>query len=176
MATPVTRIAKHGSAHCCRHCEDAYLSTKSHIEQLTGRRFIVCGECGNKRCPHADHHVFGCTGSNATGQPDRDEFRDSIDKVCATFGIVGEDRETLRSWFDHVPGLEVTVPTQPDAETWQARCAALATSLRAVLRLIDRKAHLFADEQAVLCHAYALVVESEPNAHVERWLADEGRK
>jgi len=30
---------------------------------------IVCGECGNKRCPHATHHNELCTVNNAPGQP-----------------------------------------------------------------------------------------------------------
>lgn len=31
-------------------------------------RFVVCPECGNKRCPHANDHRNSCTGSNAPGQ------------------------------------------------------------------------------------------------------------
>jgi ribosomal protein L37AE/L43A len=31
-------------------------------------RFIVCPECGNKRCPRASNHVLACTGSNEVGQ------------------------------------------------------------------------------------------------------------
>lgn len=31
-------------------------------------RFIVCPECGNKRCPRATDHRFACTDSNDTGQ------------------------------------------------------------------------------------------------------------
>ena len=29
---------------------------------------IVCDKCGNKRCPHALHHLNDCTNSNATSQ------------------------------------------------------------------------------------------------------------
>lgn len=36
---------------------------------LTGARFVVCPECGNKRCPHANDHRNACTGSNEPGQP-----------------------------------------------------------------------------------------------------------
>ena len=32
-------------------------------------RFVVCPECGNKRCPRAHNHELVCTGSNAPGQP-----------------------------------------------------------------------------------------------------------
>lgn len=33
------------------------------------RPFIVCPECGNKRCPHATDRKYECTNSNETGQP-----------------------------------------------------------------------------------------------------------
>ncbi len=36
---------------------------------LHGSTFIVCRKCGNKRCPHANHHRYRCTGSNEPGQP-----------------------------------------------------------------------------------------------------------
>jgi hypothetical protein len=32
-------------------------------------RFIVCPDCGNKRCPRANFHEHACTNSNAVGQP-----------------------------------------------------------------------------------------------------------
>lgn len=35
---------------------------------MTGMRFVVCPECGNKRCPHANDHRNACTGSNEPGQ------------------------------------------------------------------------------------------------------------
>lgn len=31
-------------------------------------RFVVCPDCGNKRCPHANDHRHACTGSNESGQ------------------------------------------------------------------------------------------------------------
>ncbi|WP_233630752.1 hypothetical protein [Citrobacter amalonaticus] len=31
-------------------------------------RFVVCPECGNKRCPRANNHRNACTGSNEPGQ------------------------------------------------------------------------------------------------------------
>lgn len=31
---------------------------------ITDSRFVVCPECGNKRCPHANDHRNACTGSN----------------------------------------------------------------------------------------------------------------
>ncbi|HHA1840126.1 TPA: hypothetical protein ACOEGF_001737 [Enterobacter asburiae] len=31
-------------------------------------RFVVCPECGNKRCPHVNDHRNSCTGSNEPGQ------------------------------------------------------------------------------------------------------------
>lgn len=35
---------------------------------LTDMRFVVCPDCGNKRCPHANDHRHACTGSNEPGQ------------------------------------------------------------------------------------------------------------
>ncbi|EPM7087182.1 hypothetical protein ACX2OA_002181 [Enterobacter hormaechei] len=35
---------------------------------MTDMRFVVCPECGNKRCPHANDHQHACTGSNEPGQ------------------------------------------------------------------------------------------------------------
>jgi hypothetical protein len=41
-------------------------------ERLTGDLlfplFVVCPDCGNKRCPKASHHDNACTGSNGAGQ------------------------------------------------------------------------------------------------------------
>ena len=31
-------------------------------------RFVVCPDCGNKRCPKAHNHTNACTGSNEPGQ------------------------------------------------------------------------------------------------------------
>jgi hypothetical protein len=36
---------------------------------LEDMRFVVCPECGNKRCPKAHNHALACTNSNAVGQP-----------------------------------------------------------------------------------------------------------
>ena len=35
---------------------------------LTMSTFIVCPDCGNKRCPRATDHNLECTNSNDTGQ------------------------------------------------------------------------------------------------------------
>lgn len=36
---------------------------------ITATRMVVCGICGNKRCPHGTDHRHACTGSNEPGQP-----------------------------------------------------------------------------------------------------------
>ncbi|WP_240494678.1 hypothetical protein [Enterobacter roggenkampii] len=43
----------------CRTCRPVTFSES---------RFVVCPECGNKRCPHANDHRNACTGSNEPGQ------------------------------------------------------------------------------------------------------------
>lgn len=53
--------------------ENAEASTKCWCRTcrpitLTDMRFVVCPECGNKRCPHANDHRNACTGSNEPGQ------------------------------------------------------------------------------------------------------------
>lgn len=35
---------------------------------MSDMRFVVCPECGNKRCPHANDHNNACTGSNEPWQ------------------------------------------------------------------------------------------------------------
>lgn len=35
---------------------------------MSNMRFVVCPECGNKRCPRANDHRKACTGSNEPGQ------------------------------------------------------------------------------------------------------------
>lgn len=36
--------------------------------KMNDMRFVVCPECGNKRCPHANDHRNACSGSNEPGQ------------------------------------------------------------------------------------------------------------
>ncbi|WP_430996916.1 hypothetical protein [Klebsiella quasipneumoniae] len=43
----------------CRTCRPVVLSDM---------RFVVCPDCGNKRCPRANDHRNACTGSNEPGQ------------------------------------------------------------------------------------------------------------
>ena len=43
----------------CRTCRPVTMSDM---------RFVVCPECGNKRCPHANDHRNDCTGSNDPDQ------------------------------------------------------------------------------------------------------------
>lgn len=63
-------ITSRGEWCPCITCE-AELADK--YESLTGdwyaRGFIVCPDCGNKRCPKTTHHDNDCNGSNEPGQP-----------------------------------------------------------------------------------------------------------
>ena len=36
---------------------------------VTMSTFIVCPDCGNKRCPRSTDHNLACTNSNEPGQP-----------------------------------------------------------------------------------------------------------
>ncbi|HHT8226907.1 TPA: DUF551 domain-containing protein [Citrobacter braakii] len=53
--------------------ENAETSTKCWCHTcrpvtMSDMRFVVCPECGNKRCPRANDHRSVCTGSNEPGQ------------------------------------------------------------------------------------------------------------
>lgn len=56
------------ASHCvCMTC------IRRRGDELNGRPLedvvmVLCPECGNKRCPHANDHDNACTRSNATGQ------------------------------------------------------------------------------------------------------------
>lgn len=55
-----------GFGYDCIKCEDEGRERGEIDEWASG--FIVCPECGNKRCPKATWHLHDCTGSNAPGQ------------------------------------------------------------------------------------------------------------
>ena len=54
----------------CRKCIEQENKAKMDKEEIFIRfiNFIVCRECGNKRCPHANNHNNACTKSNEPGQ------------------------------------------------------------------------------------------------------------
>lgn len=56
----------------CITCDEVIAEAQRDDGNLLGavsRGFIVCPDCGNKRCPKATHHDNACTGSNEMGQP-----------------------------------------------------------------------------------------------------------
>lgn len=55
-----------GYGYDCQVCE-AWGRANGEINEFA-RGFIVCPDCGNKRCPKATWHDYDCTGSNAPGQ------------------------------------------------------------------------------------------------------------
>lgn len=64
IADEVARLA--GSACPCGSCCRAAMTAR-HGNALF-LPMVVCRTCGNKRCPHAEHHNNACTGSNEPGQ------------------------------------------------------------------------------------------------------------
>ena len=57
----------------CINCETVRLKQArengAEIWEIFGmRNFVVCPQCGNKRCPRATSHTLSCTGSNESGQ------------------------------------------------------------------------------------------------------------
>lgn len=47
--------------------QDCWFSTCRPVT-MNDMRFVVCPDCGNKRCPRANDHRNACTGSNEPGQ------------------------------------------------------------------------------------------------------------
>ena len=69
-----TPAVYHTPACWCRRCDNAHRvalarsgATPADIISL-GSRFIVCPDCGNKRCPKGTNHELACTNSNEPGQ------------------------------------------------------------------------------------------------------------
>ena len=62
--------ASYPPAACwCRNCDHAAKAGLSPLAALQlGSRFIVCPDCGNKRCPKGTNHELACANSNAPGQ------------------------------------------------------------------------------------------------------------
>ena len=59
----------------CARCHGDYVDElrKQGVREMTlvfgiGNHYIVCPDCGNKRCPKATHHDNACTKSNEYGQ------------------------------------------------------------------------------------------------------------
>lgn len=59
-------------------------------QSLADMRFIVCPDCGNKRCPKATDHRNACTNSNEPDQPGS-SFNLALKKGSEP--ISGKDRE-----------------------------------------------------------------------------------
>ncbi len=51
----------------CYKCQDTLIDPHSMLP-LTMTKFIVCPDCGNKRCPKSTDHTLDCTDSNEPGQ------------------------------------------------------------------------------------------------------------
>jgi len=52
----------------CGVCDAVWLRSLPVLDRLYNARFILCPDCGNKRCPKATHHTHACTGSNEPDQ------------------------------------------------------------------------------------------------------------
>lgn len=52
----------------CHKCQSELINPTTMLP-ASMNYFIVCPECGYKRCPKATDHTFDCTGSNDPGQP-----------------------------------------------------------------------------------------------------------
>lgn len=55
----------------CIRCDEAKRSKLTGAARIM-RRFPMCPDCGNKRCPKSTWHGNACSGSNEPGQPGSD--------------------------------------------------------------------------------------------------------
>lgn len=64
----IDESASHAACGCWK-CSQEYVKLGDGPSALfMPTRFIVCSDCGNKRCPKATHHDNACSGSNDPGQ------------------------------------------------------------------------------------------------------------
>lgn len=63
-----TSLVSDASPCRCRRCLGER-DERIHGVPAADAMMIVCRQCGNKRCPHANDHRNPCTGSNEPGQP-----------------------------------------------------------------------------------------------------------
>lgn len=57
-----------GCHHCLDHFRSGAPGRPSDVFALFPIGMVLCPDCGNKRCPHANDHRWACTASNDTGQ------------------------------------------------------------------------------------------------------------
>lgn len=65
------REIPNSSTNNCREISETSTKCWCHTcrpVKMSDMRFVVCPECGNKRCPRANDHRNACTGSNELGQ------------------------------------------------------------------------------------------------------------
>lgn len=51
----------------CYKCQERLIDPVT-LMPVVFSKFIVCPDCGNKRCPKSTDHTLSCTNSNETGQ------------------------------------------------------------------------------------------------------------
>lgn len=63
-------MTKKPCEHTCHRCIKEFDLRSSFLPDLplSSERYILCPNCGNKRCPKASDHQLKCTGSNEAGQ------------------------------------------------------------------------------------------------------------
>ena len=66
-STSLPAVPPDGEPCRCYKCLEQQIDPKTFLP-LTMNTFIVCSDCGNKRCPRATDHTLACTNSNESGQ------------------------------------------------------------------------------------------------------------
>ena len=65
--TSLSAVPPDGEPCRCYKCLEQQIDPKTFLP-LTMNTFIVCPDCGNKRCPRATDHTLACTNSNEPEQ------------------------------------------------------------------------------------------------------------
>ena len=66
-STSLPAVPPDGLPCRCYKCLEQQIDPNTLLP-LTMNTFIVCPDCGNKRCPRATDHTLACTNSNEPGQ------------------------------------------------------------------------------------------------------------
>ena len=110
---------------------------------LTDLRMVLCPDCGNKRCPHANDHRNACTGSNEPGQPGSaypaalaaQPAADHLGGPCLTCGDKGAVGNILNA--EPCPDCTPSAPLQPAQSAWPRPVADDAME-RALTELVEK--------------------------------------
>ena len=131
----------------CRTCDHAGKPGLSLGAALRiGPEFIVCPDCGNKRCPKGTNHELACTNSNELGQKGS-EWEHALGFTALTTEQVEAGRRSAYAYAFGGPEAPTPALLRPlNAGEHQAQAALLARAEKAEARVKELQAEL-ADQE-----------------------------